>query len=372
MATLAVKHRPKDFKTLSGQKHARLFLKNMILAETVPSALILTGIRGTGKTTIARIIAAALNCEERTDENPCTSCPSCKSIQNSCSLDVLEIDAASNGLVADIRKIKDMVAYSQNGAYRVVILDEAHNISREGFNALLKVLEEPPSNTLFIMCTTEPGKIIDTVQSRSMRLDFRRIPDDLIADRLHFIAEEENILVEDALITEIVSRVEGGMRDGIMLLEQAHRMGLHTADELKDALGINEFGIQVLLAIANGNPQQAMSYVEEAYQNTGDVTSLTEDVGKALINICKIKAGLPIEDPELCRLAASVDMGAVLSWTKVLWTVRDRVRATESNTLQSMQLACILLSDAVKGRTASAPTPQPEKPLSLAEMQRMR
>jgi DNA polymerase-3 subunit gamma/tau len=198
---LARRYRPQTFDEMVGQKHIRPILKRLVVnQEKLPPVLLFAGTRGTGKTTAARIIAKALNCtpEPPLDPNanrPCNECPSCLAVTIGNSLDVLEVDAASNGGVAEIRKIKDMVGYAVGGQWRVVLLDEAHSMSKEAFNALLKVLEEPPPQTLFVLLTTEPGKIIDTIVSRSMSFDFRRVTVADIVERLKFIAANENIQV---------------------------------------------------------------------------------------------------------------------------------------------------------------------------------
>ena len=179
------------------------------------------GPRGTGKTSAAKVFARAVNCENPVDGNPCGQCESCKSIAAGTSLNVIEMDAASNNGVDDARQIKDSVVYSPTGArYKVYIIDEAHQITKDAFNALLKTMEEPPAYVIFILATTEPHKIPLTILSRCQRYDFKRIDTDTIGDRLKEVAEHEGITVEDRALRYISMKAEGGMRDALSLLDQ--------------------------------------------------------------------------------------------------------------------------------------------------------
>lgn len=192
--------------------------------KVMPAGFLFKGPRGTGKTSTARIVAMSLNCEGDQVE-PCLECSSCRAILNGTKTAVLEMDAASNGLVDDIRKLRESVMFAHDGLYKVIILDEAHSISKEGFNALLKQLEEPNDYVLYILVTTSPEKIIPTVQSRCMHFTFRAIPPVEIFKRLKMVCEQENIPYETAALERVSRYVDGGMRDALMLLDQMRICG---------------------------------------------------------------------------------------------------------------------------------------------------
>ncbi len=215
------KWRPATFQDVKGQDTIVTTLKNQISAGRIGHAYLFCGTRGTGKTTIAKIFARAVNCEHPVDGAPCGECATCRSIESGTSINVIEIDAASNNGVDNIREIRDEVQYSPaEGKYRVYIIDEAHMLSAGAFNALLKTLEEPPSYVVFILATTEPHKIPVTVLSRCQRYDFRRITTNVLADRLQELAQYEQVDVEASAISYIAKKADGAMRDAISLLDQ--------------------------------------------------------------------------------------------------------------------------------------------------------
>lgn len=215
------KWRPKDFKDVKGQDAIVTTLQNQIKSNRIGHAYLFCGTRGTGKTSIAKIFAKAVNCENPIDGNPCGECASCKLIAAGNSMNVIEIDAASNNSVEDVRQIRENVAYSPADAkYKVYIIDEVHMLSQGAFNALLKTLEEPPSYVIFILATTESHKIPVTILSRCQRYDFKRIPQDTISSRLHEIISSEKIAAEEKAIEYIARIADGGMRDALSLLDQ--------------------------------------------------------------------------------------------------------------------------------------------------------
>ncbi|MEY8390999.1 DNA polymerase III subunit gamma/tau [Lachnospiraceae bacterium] len=215
------KFRPQEFEDVRGQEHIVTTLKNQIKADRVGHAYLFCGTRGTGKTTIAKIFARAVNCEHPADGSPCGSCPSCKAIAAGSSMNVIEIDAASNNGVDNIRDIREEVAYSPTeGKYKVYIIDEVHMLSIGAFNALLKTLEEPPSYVIFILATTEVQKIPVTILSRCQRYDFRRITIETISQRLTELMGQEQIAVEPKAIRYIAKAADGSMRDALSLLDQ--------------------------------------------------------------------------------------------------------------------------------------------------------
>ncbi|KAB2907448.1 MAG: DNA polymerase III subunit gamma/tau [Ignavibacteriales bacterium] len=218
----ARKYRPQRFDTVLGQEHVTVTIKNAIVKGRVAHAYLLTGPRGVGKTTTARIIAKSVNCLNSTDGEPCNECTSCKAISSGQSIDLIEIDAASNRGIDDVRQLTSSVHYTAaNAKYKVYIIDEVHMLTKESFNAFLKTLEEPPENTIFIFATTDVHKVPITIISRCQRYDFRRIPLDIIKAGLREIAEKENFTIDDKTLTLIAKKADGGMRDAESFFDQA-------------------------------------------------------------------------------------------------------------------------------------------------------
>ncbi len=215
------KWRPATFDDIKGQDAIVTTLRNQIEANRIGHAYLFCGTRGTGKTSAAKVFAKAVNCEHPIDGNPCGVCESCRNIADGTSLNVLEMDAASNNGIDDMRQIRESVVYSPtNAKYKVYIIDEAHQITKDAFNALLKTIEEPPSYVIFIFATTEPHRIPITILSRCQRYDFKRISTNTLEERLREVAANEKIEVEDKAIKYIASKAEGGMRDALSLLDQ--------------------------------------------------------------------------------------------------------------------------------------------------------
>ena len=214
-------YRPATFDEIAGQEHITKTFRNALKNNKIAHAYLFSGPRGTGKTSIAKIIAKAVNCEHAPVENPCNECDICRGIEDNSITDVIEIDAASNNGVDEIREIRDKVKYLPGvGKYKVYIIDEVHMLSIGAFNALLKTLEEPPKHVIFILATTEPHKIPATIHSRCQRFDFRGVSVPEIIARLNTIVKEENISIEKEAIKVISETAEGGMRDAISLLDQ--------------------------------------------------------------------------------------------------------------------------------------------------------
>lgn len=232
------KYRPQTFHDLIGQENIVHALSNAIELNRIAHAYLLCGPRGTGKTSSARILAKSLNCKEGPTLTPCGKCPACLDIMNSIPVDVIEIDAASNRSVEDTQAILEKIQYVPvNGRYKIYVIDEVHMLSNHAFNALLKTLEEPPENVIFILATTEPHKVLDTIISRCQRFDFRRITTDDIVKRLEYISRQENInILKDALYA-IAKNSQGGMRDALALLDQISVLGVNKQIDVND---INE------------------------------------------------------------------------------------------------------------------------------------
>ncbi|MBN1604309.1 MAG: DNA polymerase III subunit gamma/tau [Chitinispirillaceae bacterium] len=237
----ARKWRPLTFDDVVGQEHITDTLKKAIEKNRVAHAYIFTGTRGVGKTTSARILARALNCEKGPTTNPCGVCTSCKDVIAGSSFDVLEIDGASNNSVDDIRDLRDNIGYSSmGGKYRIFVIDEVHMLTKNAFNALLKTLEEPPKNVIFIFATTEPQKIPATIHSRCQRYDFKRIGAEQILGRLVHICTMENIAFERSALMLVARKAEGSMRDALSLLDQVYSFCRENLNEkeVRSVLGL--------------------------------------------------------------------------------------------------------------------------------------
>lgn len=239
---LARKYRPQSFLEVLGQEAIVTTLKNAIKFKRLAHAYLFCGSRGTGKTTLARVFAKALNCQAPTpDGEPCNACSSCKEIASGNSLDVLEIDGASHRGIDDIRQINETVGYAaSSGKYKIYIIDEVHMLTKEAFNALLKTLEEPPPKVLFLFATTEPHKVLPTILSRCQRFNLSRISIEKIMEKLRRIAQEQGVTVEDEALRLLAHRADGGLRDAESLFDQiiAFHGGNITAKTVSDILGI--------------------------------------------------------------------------------------------------------------------------------------
>ena len=263
------KFRPGEFDQVKGQEHIVTTLRNQIETGRIGHAYLFCGTRGTGKTTVAKILAKAVNCEHPVDGNPCNTCEMCQKINKQASMNVIEIDAASNNGVGNIRDIIEEVQYSPaEGKYKVYIIDEVHMLSTGAFNALLKTLEEPPSYVVFILATTEPHKIPITIHSRCQRYDFRRISNDVIAKRLHEVVEREQIVAEEKALQYIARMAEGSMRDALSLLDQciAFYLGKElTYEGALDVLGAVDTAVysRMFQAVVKQNVMDCIGLLDE-------------------------------------------------------------------------------------------------------------
>ena len=289
------KYRPQSFKDLIGQENIVKALTNAINLNKISHAYLLCGPRGTGKTTTARIIAKSLNCAKGPTLDPCGECPSCKDIINSNPIDVIEIDAASNRKVEDARNILEKIQFVPvNGKFKIYIIDEVHMLTTEAFNTLLKTLEEPPENVIFILATTEPHKVLDTIISRCQRFDFRRITTEDIVARLKYISQQENIsITEDALYT-IARSSAGGMRDSLALLDQISVLDANkeiTSDDVNEMLGrlsfetINELTNYIL----NSDTQAAITILDKIYNKGNEPFQIITNLIQYFRNLLVVK-----------------------------------------------------------------------------------
>lgn len=268
---IARKYRPQLFTGVAGQEHITRTLKNAIKLNKISHAYLFTGPRGIGKTTTARIFAKAVNCTQRKSEEPCNKCASCVEITNSESIDIIEIDAASNRGIDEIRKLRENIKFSPaNAKYKVYIIDEVHMLTKEAFNAILKTLEEPPPHVIFIMATTEPEKVLDTITSRCQQFNFRLIPESIIMNNLKSIVEKEKIEYEEEGLRLIAKAGNGSMRDAQSIMDQAisYSDGRIVSGELNDLLGL--IPVDVLFSYTQ--------FIAE--MDTGKALELTEDLLK--------------------------------------------------------------------------------------------
>jgi len=285
------KYRPQSFADVVGQENLTKALSNAIELNRIANAYLFCGPRGTGKTSSARIFAKSLNCEHGPTLTPCQKCPSCLDITNATGLDVIEIDAASNRGIQDAKELISQVQYAPiNGKYKIFIIDEVHMLSNDAFNALLKTFEEPPLNVIFILATTEPHKVLETIVSRCQRFDLRRITTEDIVKRLREISELENIKISiDALYT-IAKNVSGGLRDSLALLDQVSILGIKeeiSKELIEELLGKINFEIlfNLLNNINNEDIENAVKCVNEIYANGNEPRNLAENFIEFLRNV---------------------------------------------------------------------------------------
>lgn len=296
------KFRPDSFASVKGQDHIVKTLKNQIAADRIGHAYLFCGTRGTGKTTVAKILAKAVNCEHPVDGNPCGECETCRAIASGSSMNVIEIDAASNNGVDNIREIREEVAYSPTtGRYKVYIIDEVHMLSIGAFNALLKTLEEPPSYVIFILATTEAHKIPITILSRCQRYDFKRISINTISDRLLELMEEEKVDVEEKAIRYIAKKADGSMRDALSLLDQciAFYLGQRlTYDNVLEVLGAVDTDVfsRFLREILKTNVPAVMKQLEELVMQGRELSQFVSDFTWYLRNLLLLKSSEEMED----------------------------------------------------------------------------
>lgn len=335
------KWRPRVFGDVKGQDHIVTTLQNQIRSERIGHAYLFCGTRGTGKTSVAKIFAKAVNCEHPEDGSPCGECPSCRQIQAGTSLNVVEIDAASNNGVENIREIRDQVQYPPTeGKYRVYIIDEVHMLSTGAFNALLKTLEEPPSYVIFILATTEVHKIPITVLSRCQRYDFRRITVDTIADRLKELTDAEGMAVEDRALRYVAKAGDGSMRDALSLLDQCaafHYGETLTYENVLDVLGAvdNRVFRELFGALRSGQTKECILRLEEMVIQGRELSQFVADFIWFLRNLLILKTAdeaeelLDMSEDNLKQLredAALADENVLMRYIRVFSEVLNQIR----------------------------------------------
>lgn len=324
---IARKWRPQTFKDLVGQEHVTGTLANAIKNDRVAHAYIFSGARGVGKTTAARILAKAMNCINGPTAEPCGVCDSCKEIAAGSSLDVIEIDAASNRGIDQIRELREMVRYAPAASRsKVVILDEAHMLTGEASNALLKTLEEPPDRVIFVLATTQPEDLEDTIRSRSQHFHFRALTFNEIADRIKYIAQEENLAIADGAAAVIARMAEGSMRDALSLLEQARAYcGDNIPDkEVRELLGVvPEDALNELVeAITAGSADRALGLVHNFQKEGRNLQHFCREAIRHMRNL--LIARVCGADSDL--IAATPDQRPALAKAAALFSEEDLTR----------------------------------------------
>ncbi len=343
------KFRPNDFKDVKGQDHIVTALRNQIVSNRVGHAYLFSGTRGTGKTTIAKIFAKAVNCENPTENGPCNECEICKAINNQTSLNVSEIDAASNNGVDNIRQIVDEVQYSPTeGKFKVYIIDEVHMLSSGAFNALLKTLEEPPSYVMFILATTEAHKIPITILSRCQRYEFKRMQVETIVERVHELMTQEGIEAEEAAVRYIAKCADGAMRDALSLLDQCisfHYGEKLTYDNVLEVLGAVDIDMfaKMLTYINDGKVSDGIKLIENVILDGKDLTQFVINFTWFLRNIMLIKTTENTKELvdvteekllELRKISVDVNIDTLMRYIRIFSELSNQLKfATQKRVL---------------------------------------
>ncbi len=350
------KYRPKTFSDVSGQPQVTVTLKNELKADRIAHAYLFTGSRGTGKTSCAKILAKAINCLDLQDGDPCGKCEVCRGIDDGSILDVVEIDAASNNGVDDIRMLREEANFTPAGVkYRVYIIDEVHMLSQGAFNALLKTLEEPPAHVVFILATTEVHKLPATILSRCQRFDFHRIAPQAIADRLALICEKENVVIDRPAAMLIASISDGGMRDALSLLDQCMSRSKSIDEQVvRDTAGLadREYLFNLVEAIRVRDSAAALEIIDKLYSESKDMARLCDELCSQLRAMMLIKTVknahqfLVMTSDEFSQTseqALAVSLNEILSSIDILQKAYERMMRGVNRRIE-MEMAIVRLS----------------------------
>ncbi len=337
---LARRYRPGDFDTIMSQHHITTTLKNAVTSGRISHAYLFCGPRGTGKTTTARVLAKALNCEKGPTPEPCGECTVCKEITKGSSPDVFEIDAASNRGIDDIRELRENVRYSPvGGRYKIYIIDEIHRLTREAFDALLKTLEEPPSHVIFIFATTDPQALPATILSRTQRYDFKRIPVSALAEAVNSVAHKEGLSIDPNAALLVAKKADGSLRDALSLLDQLSSFSDSNIDMERAAEVLGLVKTDLLYGIAqsiiNHEAAEALAHLSEFTKSGGDPPELAGALSGYIRNLLLIRNG--VDDTEILeldkaemekanKLVADVDPVDLLRYFTALADYRSSVR----------------------------------------------
>jgi len=335
------KWRPRFFEDIAGQKHITRTLMNAIKLNRIAHAYIFSGPRGVGKTSTARILAKALNCQEGPTDHPCNQCNQCIRINNGQSMDVVEIDGASNRGIDEIRELRSKIGFAPaEGKYKVYIIDEVHMLTNEAFNALLKTLEEPPSQVLFIFATTAPHKVPNTILSRCQCFNFRRISIDEMVEKLKKIIEEDNLNIDLPSLRLIAESATGSMRDAESILDQVISFSENkvTYEDVKELLGIipQKLFLQLTRAIANQDTKEGLELIEKLVREGVDLHQFVQDMVVYIHKLSLIKilgnnshySSMPEEEnsDQLLELATAIDMKIMVDTIEELNKIEDKIK----------------------------------------------
>ncbi len=364
------KYRPATFDDVVSQPHITTTLRNQIVSGKTAHAYLFTGSRGTGKTTCARILAKALNCLHPVDGNPCLECEICRDAEDNALSDIIEIDAASNNGVDDVRDLRDGAVYTaERCKYRVYIIDEVHMLTKEAFNALLKIMEEPPPHVKFILATTEIHKVLPTILSRCQRYDFRRILSKDITERLMYVAEREKISLDPEAAELIAKTADGGMRDALSLLDQCIAFSDNvTIDIVSGAAGIagREPVFEILEAAADNDAAKAIGVADKLYGMSKDMQKLCDELIAQFRNVMVAKAVpenldllvcMPSELEKIKALAERLSMEDIMGKLEILQSCNERIARVSSKRVE-MEMCliklCTVQNNASGGGAASS------------------
>jgi len=352
MSNLASKYRPQEFNQLIGQKMVAAVLSKMVEKNQIPPGLLLTGPSGTGKTSAARLVAEKLGGE------------------------IIEVDAASNGRVEDARALMDSLKYS-GGTRRTLILDEAHNMTREAFNVLLKPLEEPPAGVLFILVTTEPEKIIETVKRRLIEFEFRRVSTGALFEHLQHVSVAEGRGIPDPFLYYLAESAHGNVRTSLNSLNQVILSEIKTLEEFREVSGNDDFGPGIVLAVVSQDIPAIFDRLKEALKRTSLPSEISEQILRVLRDLLILKSGGSIGEvpPEIDTIVPRVSRDELVLMCRVLWDLKTKIRNSD-DPRGNLQLAVVLMHETLnklRGTTPkSAPVqvaPQQQaKKLTLQEM----
>ena len=390
------KWRPLTFDDVISQQHITDTLKNQLKNDKTAHAYLFMGSRGTGKTTCARILAKAVNCPNMKDGSPCLECDICREAEDGSLTDIIEIDAASNNSVEDIRELRDGAVYTpERCRYKIYIIDEVHMLSASAFNALLKIMEEPPPYVKFILATTEIHKVPATVASRCQRYDFRRIRQKDIAARLMYIAEQEQLTLREDAALLIAKIADGGMRDAVSLLDQCSVCAEDiTAEVVSNAAGVagKEFLFDIMEAAEEKDASKALAVTAQLYDMSKDLTRLCEELILQYRNTMLIKASpasaeniiaaAPDDMERLKKLAESMELEAIMGRLSLLQSCHERMARVMNKRVEFEMALIKLCGEASSGggvnsaevealtekikllekRLSSAPSPQHNQP----------
>ncbi len=329
------KWRPKTFDDVVGQQHVTETIKNEIKNNACGHAFLFCGSRGTGKTSTARILSKAVNCENPQDGNPCNACPTCQGIENGSIMDIIEIDAASNRGVDNIRTLREEASYTAAvTTYKVYIIDEVHALSNDAFNALLKLLEEPPAHVKFVLATTEANKVLETISSRCQRFDFKRITPDDIYERLDYICNAEGIMAEEKALRMIAIHADGSLRDALSCLDPCIAAGKEVdTDFVADFLGRaeNDAVLELCRCIGECNGKGVVSCIDEVCSRGKNLTPFMEVLISALRDMLIIAvSGKSKSDFDVAEYRLLEEYASMYSTEKLLYAIKSLSEANQT------------------------------------------